>query len=152
MKYSGVLLAVSDLDKSKKFYQELFEQTIVLDLGWNVTFSGGFIIQLNFDKLTNIPKDKIIKKSNNMELYFEVDDFDAFLEKLNTYPGIEYVNEPIQCDWKQRIVRIYDPDYHIIEIGESMRMIAKRYLSQGYSIEETSKIIQHPIEFVRSCL
>lgn len=152
MRYSGVLLAVSDLDKSKKFYQELFDQTIVLDLGWNVTFSGGFIIQLNFDKLTNIPKDKIIKKSNNMELYFEVDDFDAFLEKLHTYPGIEYVNEPIQCDWKQRIVRIYDPDYHIIEIGESMRIIAKRYLSQGYSVEETSKIIQHPIEFVRSCL
>lgn len=44
--------------------------------------------------------------------------------------------------------RIYDPDYHIIEIGESMAVIAKRYLNDGYSVEETAEIIQHPVEFV----
>lgn len=48
-------------------------------------------------------------------------------------------------------MRIYDPDKHIIEIGESMEVIARRYLSEGYSVEETSKIIQHPIEFVKQC-
>lgn len=61
------------------------------------------------------------------------------------------MHPPKKHDWQQRVVRIYDPDYHIIEIGESMAFIAKRYLSQGYSEEETSKIIQHPIEFVRNC-
>lgn len=152
MKYIGVLLAVSDLERSKHFYQELFDQTVTLDLGWNVTFSGGFIIQLNFDQLTNIPKDQIITKPNNMELYFEVDDFDAFVEKLRVYPGIEYVNEPMECDWKQRIVRIYDPDDHIIEIGESMQIIAKRYLAKGYSLEETAALIQHPVDFVKTWL
>lgn len=29
-----------------------------------------------------------------------------------------------------------------------MAVIARRYLAEGYSIDETSKIIQHPIEFV----
>ena len=57
---------------------------------------------------------------------------------------------PKKHDWQQRVVRIYDPDMHIIEIGESMAVIAKRYLAQGHSIEETAKIIQHPVEFVRS--
>lgn len=32
-----------------------------------------------------------------------------------------------------------------------MAVIAKRYLHEGYSVEETSKIIQHPIEFVEMC-
>lgn len=152
MKLSSVLLAVSDLEQSKRFYQELFDQRIELDLGWNVTFTGGFTIQLNYDLLTGIPKDKIIKRSNNMELYFEVDGFDTFIEKLNTYSGIVYVNEPMECEWKQRVVRIYDPDFHIIEVGESMDIVAKRYLSLGCSIEETSAIIQHPIDFVKACL
>ena len=48
-------------------------------------------------------------------------------------------------------MRIYDPDHHIIEIGESMAVIARRYLANGYSVEETAKIIQHPVEFVKSC-
>lgn len=40
----------------------------------------------------------------------------------------------------------------MIEIGESMEVIAKRYLSQGFSIEKVSEIIQHPVEFVQHCL
>ena len=53
---------------------------------------------------------------------------------------------------QQRVVRIYDPDFHMIEIGESMEVIARRYLSQGLSVEEVSEIIQHPVEFVRKCI
>lgn len=34
-------------------------------------------------------------------------------------------------------------------IGESMVVIAKRYLKDGYTVEETAKIIQHPVEFVK---
>lgn len=86
-----------------------------------------------------------------MELYFEVDDFDEFVAKLNDYKSIEYVHQPKKHEWQQRVVRIYDPDYHIIEIGESMAVIARRYLSDGYSVDETSKIIQHPIKFVEMC-
>ena len=83
-----------------------------------------------------------------MELYFEVDDFDEFIEKLKKYSNIKYVHEAKTHDWKQRVIRIYDPDYHIIEIGEAMDVIAKRYLKNGYSIEDTAKEIQHPVELV----
>lgn len=150
MEFKLALLAVKDVEGSKKFYTGLFEQKVVLDFGWNVTFSGGFAIQQNFAWLTDLPQEAVVEKSNNMELYFEVDDFDAFVEKLKTYPDIEYVHPPKKHDWQQRVVRIYDPDHHIIEIGESMAVIAKDYLSQGYSVEETAKIIQHPVEFVEA--
>jgi catechol 2,3-dioxygenase-like lactoylglutathione lyase family enzyme len=148
----GPLIAVSDLEASKKFYVEVLGQKIVLDLGWNVAFIGGFAIQLNFAELLSIDKDTVIKQSHNFELYFEEDDFDAFLKHLEKFRNIEYVHQPKKYDWQQRVVRIYDPDKHIIEIGESMTMIAKRYLKQGFSVEETAKIIQHPVEFVKSIM
>ncbi len=150
MKFRCPVIAVSDLDVSKKFYKEMLNQKIVLDLGWNVTFDGGFSIQYNFAELVSVDKDTILKKSHNFELYFEEDDFDGFIESLKKFDNIQYVHPPKKHDWQQRVVRIYDPDNHIIEIGESMAVIAKRYLNQGYSVEETAQVIQHPIEFVRS--
>ncbi|KLU65910.1 glyoxalase-like domain protein [Desulfosporosinus acididurans] len=151
MEFKLALLAVKDVEKSKQFYKEVFNQEVVLDLGKNVTFSGGFAIQEDFAWLTNLSSGSVIKKSNNMELYFEVEDFEAFIAKLSAYESIEYVHLPKKYEWQQRVVRIYDPDYHMIEIGESMEVIARRYLAKGCSIEETSKIIQHPIEFVEKC-
>ena len=82
IKFRMPLLAVRDVEISKKFYHDLFDQEVVLDLGGNVTFSGGFSVQQDFDRLTGVPKSTILHQSHNMELYFEVDDFDAFTEKL----------------------------------------------------------------------
>lgn len=47
--------------KYQKFYKELFEQEIELDLGKNVTFKGGFAIQEDFAWLTGINPDTIIQ-------------------------------------------------------------------------------------------
>jgi len=151
LKFTCPLIAISDLEKSKRFYQEVLGQKITLDLGKNVWFNG-FCIQLDFANLISINEKTIVKKSHNFELYFEEDDFDAFLKHLKNFDYVEYVHPPIKHDWQQRVVRIYDPDQHIIEIGESMAVIAKRYLRQGLSPEETAKIIQHPIEFVKACM
>jgi catechol 2,3-dioxygenase-like lactoylglutathione lyase family enzyme len=149
MKFTCPLISVKDLEASKKFYQEVLGQKIGLDLGWNVCFTGGFAIQYHFADIIGIDKDSVKVQSHNFELYFEEDDFDGFLEKLKSYPGIKYVHPPKKHEWQQRVVRIYDPDMHIVEVGESMAVIAKRYLKQGCSVEETAKIIMHPIEFVK---
>ena len=124
----------------------------MLDLGKNVTFSGGFAIQEDFAWLTDIDPASVVKNSHNMELYFEVDDFDAFLQLLAEHKEVKLVHPPKKHEWQQRVVRIYDPDLHMIEVGESMEVIAKRYLAQGLSVEEVSQIIQHPVEFVQQCL
>ncbi len=152
MKLVTTLLAVRDIEVSKEFYCNVFNQTITLDLGRNVSFSGGFSIQEDFAWLVDLDDNSVVYKPHNMELYFEVDDFDEFIKKLERNKEIEYVNKPMMHEWKQRVVRIYDPDFHIIEIGESMQVIAKRYLSQGYTVEKTAEIIQHPVEFVNMCL
>lgn len=150
-RYQCTLLAVRDVERSKEFYGTLFGQEIALDLGWNVTFSGGFAIQQNFAWLTGLPEESIVEGSHNMELYFEVQDFDAFLMLLAQHPEVELVHPPKVHEWKQRVVRLYDPDRHIIEVGESMVAIARRYLAEGHSVEETAALIHHPVKFVEHC-
>lgn len=149
-RYQCALFAVQDVERSKKFYGELFNQHVVLDLGANVTFSGGFAIQQDFAWLTGVPEEEVRFKSNNAELYFEVQDFDAFLELLAAHPEVQLVHPPKTYDWKQRVVRLYDPDFHIVEVGESMAVIARRLLAQGLSVEEVAAQIQHPLEFVQA--
>lgn len=149
LEYKLPLLAVKDVGRSKTFYRELFDQDVILDLGRNVTFSGGFAVQEDFARLTEIPEDAVLNRSHNMELYFESDDFDAFLRKLDVYADIQYVHLPKKQDWQQRVVRIYDPDGHIIEVGENMALIARRYLQAGCSVTETARLIQYPVDFVK---
>ena len=151
IKFRMPVLAVRDVEISKKFYHDLFDQEITLDLGENVVFSGGFSVQQGFDKLTGVPRSTMLHQSHNMELYFEVDDFDAFLERLRSRLDVELVHAPMTHAWQQRVVRLYDPDWHMIEVGESMERIAQRLLREGHSAEETAKLIHHPIDFVEQC-
>ena len=51
--------------------------------------------------------------------------------------------------WGQRVVRIYDPDGHVIEIGESMDFVAKRFFGSGMTVEDVAKKTQMPLEYVR---
>lgn len=149
-RYSGCLIAVSHIEQSKKFYTDVLGQAIAMDLGWNVCFEGGFSLQSHFAELLSIPPETVQFQGHNGELYFETEDFDMFMEHLEAYPDVELLHEPKTYEWKQRVVRLYDPDKHIIEIGESMAVIAKRYLDMGKTVEETAKIIQHPVEFVQA--
>lgn len=151
MKFLFPLIAVKNMEVSKKFYHDLFDQEVAVDFGKNVTLSGGIVLQEDFDWLLGIPKESIVEKSHNMELYLEVEDFEAFLERLKAHPRLEYVHDVKQYDWLQRVVRIYDPDHHIIEIGESMEVIVTRCLKEGHSVEETVKMTQHPVQFVEYC-
>ena len=151
LQYKMPVLAVRDMEVSKQFYHDLFDQEVVLDLGRNVTLSGGFSLQADFDELVDIPKCTILHQSNNMELYFETDDFDVFVEKLHDFLDIELVHPPKMHEWQQRVVRLYDPDWHIIEVGEPMDKVAQRLLGEGYDVDETASITQMPKAFVEQC-
>lgn len=139
MKYEGVCIAVKDINLSKKFYQELFGLEVFQDYGINLSF-GGLSLQQEFDWLVGVPKESILEKSHNMELYFEEDEFDSFIAKLKQQDNIQYIGEGVkEAKWGQRSIRFYDLDGHIIEVGENMKMVVKRFLDSGMSLEEISK-------------
>jgi len=57
LKFTCLLITLSDLEFSKNFYEEVLGQKIVLDLGWNIMFSGRFAIQLNFSDIISLNKE-----------------------------------------------------------------------------------------------
>lgn len=154
MKFICPLIVVNNMEVSRNFYEKVLNQKVQYDFGENVSFEGGFAIHLksHFSDLISINKNDIIQKSNNSELYFEEEDLDSFLQKLKEIGSIEYVHELKEQPWGQRVIRFYDPDMHIIEVGEPMGSVVKRMLSKGFSIEETSKRTLMPEEFVRQFL
>ena len=94
----------------------------------------------------NLPKEKVLKKSNNAEIVFEEQDFDGFLRRLEEYPDMEYLGEVIEHSWGQRVIRFYDPDGHIIEVGEDMKMVIKRFLASDMTMEEISVKMDASVE------
>ena len=63
--------------------------------------------------------------------------------------GIEFIHEIKEYPWGQRVFRFYDYDKFIVEVAESMKSVAMRYLAQGLSVEETAKCAMLPIEVVK---
>ena len=139
MKYVCVVISVADINAARKFYEDLFGLEVYQDYGRNIAFTCGLALQQDFDWLVNIPKEKVLKKSNNAEVVFEEQNFDGFLNKLKEYPDIEYLGEVIEHSWGQRVIRFYDLDGHLIEVGEDTKMVIKRFLNTGMSMEEVSE-------------
>lgn len=146
MKHICMLISVSDIDAARKFYEELFGLEVFQNYGKNIAFTCGLALQQDFDWLVNLPKEKVLKKSNNAEIVFEEQDFDAFLNKLKAYSDIEYLGEVIEHSWGQRVIRFYDLDEHLIEVGEDMQMVVKRFLASGMTMEEVSTKMDVSIE------
>ena len=87
-----------------------------------------------------------MSKSNNAEIVFEEQNFDGFLRRLEEYPNMEYLGEVIEHSWGQRVIRFYDPDGHIIGVGEDMKMVIKRFLASGMTMEEISVKMDASVE------
>lgn len=146
MRYTCTLISVSDINASRKFYEDLFGLEVYQDYGKNIAFTCGLALQQDFDWLIDIPREKIVKKSNNAEIVFEEANFDEFLDKLKKYPNIEPLGGVIEHSWGQRVIRFYDLEGHIIEVGEDMKMVIKRFLDSGMTIEEVSVKMDVSIE------
>ena len=117
MHLKNILIVVKDIEKSRKFYQDLFGIDMVLDNDGNMILTEGLVLQ--DEKIWRSFLDReIILKSNSCELYFEEQDIESFIEKLDRlYPSIEYVNRLMTHNWGQRVIRFYDLDGNLIEVG-----------------------------------
>lgn len=147
MKHTCFVIAVADIHRSRKFYEDLFGLELYQDYGINISFTCGLALQQDFGWLVQLPTEKIQRKPNNMEICFEEKDFDGFMERLGAYPDIEFLgNGVMEHSWGQRVVRFYDPDGHIIEVGEDMGMVIRRFLGSGMTMAEVSKKMDASVE------
>ena len=117
MRLKNILIVVKDIEKSRKFYNDSFGIELVHDNDGNMILTEGLVLQDEKIWESFLGRD-IIPKSNSCELYFEEQDIESFVEKLERlYPDIEYVNPLMTHSWGQRVIRFYDLDGNLIEVG-----------------------------------
>lgn len=117
MKLKNYLIVVKDIERSRDFYRELFGLQLVADLDGNMILTDGLVLQ-QADIWSRFTGRDITERSNSCELYFEHADIDEFIARLEAYyPEVEYVNTKMTHSWGQTVVRFYDYDGNLIEVG-----------------------------------
>lgn len=154
MKYTSTLIAVKDMEKAKQFYHSVLGLDIITDFGANVTLTGGIALQTidTWKDFIHKQDSEVIFGNNAAELYFEEDDIEGFATKLKALKNIEYVHPLFEHSWGQRVIRFYDLDKHIIEVGENMVIVVRRFINNGLTVEEVATHMEVPLDYVESCL
>lgn len=120
MKLKNILIVVKDIEKSKQFYHDLFGLEQVLDNDGNMILTEGLVLQDEKIWKEFLGTD-VIPNNNSSELYFEESDIESFVLKLEKlYPSVKYVNRLMTHSWGQKVVRFYDFDGNLIEVGTPM--------------------------------
>lgn len=150
MEYRSTLIVVQDLAPAKRFYCELMGMHVTADFGASVTLDDAVVLQTAESWRRIVGRDlPAARESNSGELYFETEHFDAFLERLAAVPAVKLVHPPLEHPWGQRVIRLYDPDGHIVEVGEDMKMVAERFLDSGLTVAETARRMDVPEAWIR---
>ncbi|MFA6621873.1 MAG: glyoxalase/bleomycin resistance/dioxygenase family protein [Candidatus Caldatribacteriota bacterium] len=121
MKYICPLIVVEDINRSRFLYEKILKQKVKADHGENVIFEGDFAIhqKTHFQSLINGYPVRV--NSNNFELYFEEENLEEIEKTLKKY-NFEFIHPIKEQPWKQRVLRFYDYDKNIIEIGEPLNI------------------------------
>lgn len=151
MKIKNPMLIVTDIDKSVEFYKKVLGLRVIMDFGVNKTLTGGLALQSLESWQEFIETGDVVFGSNSSEVYFEEDNFDKFADKLKKC-AVEYVHPVKEHSWGQRVVRFYDPDKHIIEVGENIKTVCKRFLDNGMTPEQVAERMNVPMKFVNACM
>ena len=151
IKFHSTAAFVKNIAVSKKFYTEILDQVIELDFGENVILKGGITLwetNPNHIILKKLGSDSTAdQKINRFEFYFETEEIDRVFKKLEEN-GVEFLHSLHEEPWGQRTVRFFDPDRHLIEVGETLETFVKRLHREGMTPEQVSEKTSIPLETV----
>lgn len=157
MKYMGALMAVEDMKRSREFYEGLLGQAVENDFGACVGYVGGFSIMgrsLWREVLGAGDGDGKAEKGDTArdhELYFEAEDVDGVAGSLAS-AGMAFLHGVREQPWRQKVLRCYDPDGHILEIAETIPNLIRRLSAEGMDEAAIIGVTGLPEAMVRSLL
>jgi catechol 2,3-dioxygenase-like lactoylglutathione lyase family enzyme len=146
---------VRDIEIAKKFYTEVLGLAIELDFGKNIILQGGITFweitpghiipeRLGLDALSD-------QRANRFEFYFETAALDAVYARVWA-SGAEFLHPLHEEPWGQRTIRFFDPDRHLIEIGETLATFVKRLYNNKLTPEQVSQKTSIPLAKVKELL
>ncbi len=150
MKFSGQMIVVSDMEKSKQFYMEYLGEKIGLDLTNYVVFQNSFSMMTR-PQWQNVTGEGGAPAggAHGFELYYEEDEIEAFAQKMQATGSVHVFTPLEEAPWGQRTFRFLDPDGHVVEVGETMQAVVRRFLLSGMTAEQAAERTMMPLPFVR---
>lgn len=153
--FTNVVIFVKDIEISKIFYCDLLGQEVEFDFGKNVTFKSGISL---WELRKELPIAKALgnerlqnKNTNQFEIYFETADLDETFKTLQNNT-VSFLHDVHEEPWGQRTVRFFDPDNHLIEIGETMKSFVQRFHKQGFSPAQISERTTIGIDIIKKLI
>lgn len=148
MRLKNFMIVVENVGESKRFYKEIFSMETKVDFGENAILSSGLVLQQK-DVWEYATEMKVKSKSNSCQLYFESDNLDDFMNKLNNSNfNIEMATSLVERSFGQRLIRIYDPDGHLIEVAETEEAVARRFLNMGMEVAAVAEKMRLPVDYI----
>ena len=155
IEYKNTVLLVRDIHISKRFYIDILNQQIEIDLGLNIIFRSGISL---WELRNYLPITKMLgterlqySKANKLELYFETEDLSE-TENLLKESRVSFLHHIHEEPWGQKTIRFFDPDDHLIEIGEKMEVFVKRFHDSGMNAEQISNRTSIPEKLIADLL
>ncbi len=117
--FRNSIALVKDILRSKHFYEDIMGLKIKKEYDTIIMFENNFVIHRADVFYEYINKSYQGEKMghDNVDFYFTTSDLDGFLQKLKA-EHVTFIHEIKRHEWGERVIRIYDPDGHIVEIGD----------------------------------
>lgn len=122
---SAITLFVEELQRTKAFYTDVFDLTLIYEDANSAAFKGDHTI-VNLLKV-EAAQDLIAPgtvagqaEGARFQLTTDVDDVDAVCARLQEQ-GVELLNGPVDRPWGLRTASFTDPAGHIWEIAQPLR-------------------------------
>jgi catechol 2,3-dioxygenase-like lactoylglutathione lyase family enzyme len=148
VRFKSPALFVRDMEASRSFYEGLLGQVVEQDHGAHLVYVGGLCLwQAERARGIIFGKSEGARGRPEFEVYFETDELEGVFERAGD-SGARIIHGLREEAWGQRTFRCFDPDGHVVEVGEPMRLVIEGMVARGIALETIARTTQMPMELV----
>jgi len=151
IQFHSSVLFTTDVRRLSAFYVHALGQEIEHDFGACVSLRCGLSLWQPSDDLTvavELGYSHHAGGNKNLELCFETETLDEDVERVKA-SGAKLLHDVVEEPWGQQVLRFFDPDGNLVELGESIAMFVRRHHASGYTVEAVAEKTGVPLEMVR---
>ncbi|HDQ07170.1 MAG TPA: hypothetical protein ENN44_00045 [Methanoculleus sp.] len=135
--FRGCVLFVTDIARSRDIYEKCFGQVPEVETALMVAYNGGLAIWDAEYARTVLYGDPMAGMGtatrHGAEIWFECDDLAPCLHAV-AGAGLTFLHPVREEAWGQMTFRCFDPDGHLIEVGETVAGFIGRMYREGMSV------------------
>jgi catechol 2,3-dioxygenase-like lactoylglutathione lyase family enzyme len=120
IRFRNSIALVKNIEESKQFYRDIIGLSVAQEYDTFVLFMDNFAIHTAdlFYEYIQKPYHGERMGHDNVDFYFTTSDLEGFQARLKEH-GVTFIHEIHQHAWGEKVIRVYDPDGHILEIGDA---------------------------------